>query len=848
MRYLKINKILVILFAMSSFDIALARVTQELANSKMETQSKSTMQTPGKASAAQPKLGNSSSGVNKPGINKIQSNSASSSSSELNPNMVVLNFENSDIQSTIKAISQLSGKNFVIDPRVKGTVTIVSDKPIAKADSYKVLETALRMQGFAVVEGDGVIKVLPETDAKTYGMKTLSQSANVNGQIGDQIVTKIFIIQHGSATQLVNSLRPLIAPNNSISAYPNSNAVIVTDYASNINRISKIINKLSATTQVRSDPIIVQMRYAVAADVGQLLQSYLQNGGGPGGGASGGGNVDGPAVTVTVDSASNSLIIYSTVKQRMQEIKNLALQLDRNISGSNNNLHVVYLRNADAAHIADVLRVVAYNQENPDITASSTLAKFTSEPTSTFATTGSGGGGGGSAFSGTSSASNRPSTPSSTSNRGAASGGQAGAKDQPKIFIQAEPTINALIIQAPESVYRNLRMIIDMLDVRRAQIMIEALIADINANTSGTFGIQWAVGAANNQIGAVGIGNYANGNSSLSSVGTAIGGALSGAGNAGQQGAGAGVGAAAGLAALPNEMMIGLVTGTVTVGGQTIPSIGALADMLSANNMGNVLSRPTLITLDNEEAKIMVGQNIGIPNGSYQNTAAQAGQLFNTYTRTDVGTVLQVKPLITQSGAIQLDIYQEDSQVEPGTSNLDSGPSFLKRNMRSTLLVDDGQIIAIGGMTRDELAVVRRGIPLLSDIPYLGWLFSWQSRSHVKTNLVLFLRPVIIKNADGYKALTNNRYKYIIDQQNAVQAKGNLLLPKIDPVTLDNQVPYAKENIPAQPNNQVITPIVDMRSSQIKSNSTNNTVTPKIIPRGRGKALDSNDTVLSPAN
>jgi general secretion pathway protein D len=815
MRYLKINKILVILFAMSSFDIALARVTQELANSKMETQSKSTMQTPGKASAAQPKLGNSSSGVNKPGINKIQSNSASSSSSELNPNMVVLNFENSDIQSTIKAISQLSGKNFVIDPRVKGTVTIVSDKPIAKADSYKVLETALRMQGFAVVEGDGVIKVLPETDAKTYGMKTLSQSANVNGQIGDQIVTKIFIIQHGSATQLVNSLRPLIAPNNSISAYPNSNAVIVTDYASNINRISKIINKLSATTQVRSDPIIVQMRYAVAADVGQLLQSYLQ---------------------------------YSTVKQRMQEIKNLALQLDRNISGSNNNLHVVYLRNADAAHIADVLRVVAYNQENPDITASSTLAKFTSEPTSTFATTGSGGGGGGSAFSGTSSASNRPSTPSSTSNRGAASGGQAGAKDQPKIFIQAEPTINALIIQAPESVYRNLRMIIDMLDVRRAQIMIEALIADINANTSGTFGIQWAVGAANNQIGAVGIGNYANGNSSLSSVGTAIGGALSGAGNAGQQGAGAGVGAAAGLAALPNEMMIGLVTGTVTVGGQTIPSIGALADMLSANNMGNVLSRPTLITLDNEEAKIMVGQNIGIPNGSYQNTAAQAGQLFNTYTRTDVGTVLQVKPLITQSGAIQLDIYQEDSQVEPGTSNLDSGPSFLKRNMRSTLLVDDGQIIAIGGMTRDELAVVRRGIPLLSDIPYLGWLFSWQSRSHVKTNLVLFLRPVIIKNADGYKALTNNRYKYIIDQQNAVQAKGNLLLPKIDPVTLDNQVPYAKENIPAQPNNQVITPIVDMRSSQIKSNSTNNTVTPKIIPRGRGKALDSNDTVLSPAN
>jgi len=389
----------------------------------------------------------------------------SSNSSELSSDKVVLNFENSDIQSTIKAISQLSGKNFVIDPRVKGTVTIVSDQPINKSDSYKVLETALRMQGFAVVEGDGVIKVLPEADAKTYGMKTVAADAQASKQIGDQIITKIFIIQRGSAMQLANSLRPLVAPNNSISAYPNSNALIVTDYASNISRISKIINQLSATADTKVQPSIVALKYAVASDVAQILQSYLQNGSSTGSGGGSNGNSDSPTASITVDPATNSLIIYSTVQSQVEDLKTLAARLDRNVGGVNNNLHVVYLRNADAAHIADVLRVVASGQENPDITPSSSLAKFSNEPASIFQSSGGGGGGGG----GSSLSSSKTSPQSS---RGS-NGNQANAKDAPKIFIQAEPTTNALIIQAPDSVYRNLRMIIDMLDVRRAQVMIE---------------------------------------------------------------------------------------------------------------------------------------------------------------------------------------------------------------------------------------------------------------------------------------------------------------------------------------------------------------------------------------
>ena len=362
-----------------------------------------------------------------------------SSAPTLGPDKVVLNFENADIQTVIKAISELSGKNFVIDPRVKGTVNIVSDKPISKSDSYKVLESALRMQGFATVEADGVIKVLPENDAKTYGMKTDDNSKN---QQGDQVVTKIFIIQHGSASQLSSSLRPLIAPNNSLSVYPSSNALIITDYSSNIQRISKIIDKLTQNDDSKTyQPLIITLQNAVASDVAQILQSYINGGSG----ANAGGNNDGPSATLTVEPATNSIIVHSAIPDKEEELKTLALKIDHNIGSVNNDLHVVYLKNADANHVADVLRSVINQQENPDITASSSQAKFATEPTAIFGSTGSSGtgGGGGSGLGG---------AKQSGGSRNATNGSNANQKDAPKILVQAEPTTNSLIIQAPQAV------------------------------------------------------------------------------------------------------------------------------------------------------------------------------------------------------------------------------------------------------------------------------------------------------------------------------------------------------------------------------------------------------------
>lgn len=722
---------------------------------------------------------------------------SSMTASTTSDDKIVLNFENADIQTVIKAISKLSGKNFVVDPRVKGTVTIVSEKPVSKSESYKVLESALRMQGFATVEADGVIKVLPEADARTYGMKMGNQDSS---SPGDQLITRVFIIDNGSATQLANTLRPMISPNNSISVYPNSNSIVVTDYASNVARISKIINELNATKTTQDSTTTVGLRYAYAADVAQTLQNYMGTVSGSGGGASGSSD-NGPAATVTVDPTSNSIFITSHVASKLSELKSLALKLDQQAAQSNNNLHVVYLRNADAAHVAEVLRVLASGQDNPDLLPSP-ANRAISDTSSSLGSTGGGGSGGG--MGGGSQA------PKATQSTSRGSSGATGAdKNAAKILIQAEPTTNSLIIQAPEAVYRNFRMVINMLDVRRVQVMIEALIADVNTTEQGNFGIQWVGGAGNNSAGAIALSNYGGGGSSLSSIATTalgIAGGLSGGGT----------GSPTGIS-IPNEVYVGLVTGTVNVGGTTIPGISALADMIASTSAGNILGRPTLLTLDNEEASLFVGSNIGLPSGSYATTGGNSTvNPFTTVNRQDLGTVLRLKPLVTQSGAIQLSVFQENSSVDPNNQPTgvfaNNGPTILKRNLKTQILVNDGQIIALGGMTSDSIQLQNSGIPLLSSIPYLGWLFSWQARQHVKQNLVIFLRPVIIRNEEGIKALTNQRYRYIMDQQNMIQAKGNLALPRIDAVNIENQVPYNNQ-IPNQTVTPPAEPIVDLRNS-----------------------------------
>ena len=724
---------------------------------------------------------NNNSTTNKPEQEKTK-NKANKPNSD-SQNLVTLNFENADLQTVVKAISEISGKNYVISNSVnKGNITIISKNPIKKSDAPQVLASALRMQGFATVEANGVIKVLPESEVKTYGMKVLTPHASSSG---DQFITKIFVINKLPANQIANSIKPMISNSSIMATYGPANCLIISDYQSNLRKIENIINALVSASIEPLQPKLIYLKNILASDAIQTLQPYL-SGNSVGnsnnsiaiGGGVGSNSSEGVSINIIPDNNRNCLIISSSSSSKIKEIENIIQLIDKK-PNSDDNYHIVYLRNADAAHIADVLRTVAYNNEDPDL-QSTNSNRYLTDSTSMFQSIGGSAGSTASPFSSTSKSNGHEGSKSSNGSHGNQD------KNAPKIFIQSEPTINALIIEAPDNIYRRLHHIIDLLDVRRAQIMIEALIVDVNVTDAGSFGIQWAAVGP----GAAGIASYAASDGAGGAGGAkTIGSTLLGLGAAQK-------GDLKNIADLDNNVYVGLVSGQTTIGGKKIPSVAALADLLATNAQNNILARPTIITLDNEEANLMVGNNIGVPNGSFQSSANANGALNTTYSRVDLGTSLKIKPLIIEEGTIMLSIFQEDSKVTNYNPGSQAGPTFAKRNLKTDILLSDGQLIAIGGMLSDENNIVKQGIPGLMDIPYLGWLFSWQARKHEKKSMFVFLRPVIVRNSYGVQALTNEKYHYILGQEQEVHQEGNLMLPRIESVTMDNQVPWANNTPP----------------------------------------------------
>jgi general secretion pathway protein D len=332
---------------------------------------------------------------------------------------------------------------------------------------------------------------------------------------------------------------------------------------------------------------------------------------------------------------------------------------------------------------------------------------------------------------------------------------------------------------------------------------------------AGSFGIQWAAVVP----GGAGLASYANPSGGGAPGAATINQTLLGA-------AAAQKGDYKSIAGLDQNVYIGLVSGKTTIGGKTIPSVAALADMLATNSQANLLGRPTILTLDNEEANIMVGNNIGVPNGTFVNSANSSSGQNTTYSRVDLGTSLKIKPLIIEDGTIMLSIAQEDSKVTDYNPPSNAGPTFAKRNLKTEILVSDGQMIAIGGMINDATNSIKQGIPLLMDIPFLGWFFSWQGKQHLKTSMFIFLRPVIVRNSYGVQALTNEKYQYILGQEKEVNVGNNFLIPESGKVNMETQVPWSKSPPPkgqsrAQYLNEAIKNdkdgIIDLRN--IKSDS-----------------------------
>ena len=679
---------------------------------------------------------------------------------------VTLNFVNADIDQVAKAIGAATGKTIIVDPRVKGQLNLVAERPVPEDQALKTLQSALRMQGFALVQDHGVLKVVPEADAKLQGVPTYV--GNAPQARGDQVITQVFELHNESANNLLPVLRPLISPNNTVTAYPANNTIVVTDYADNVRRIAQIIAGVDSAAGAQVQ--VVPLRNANAIDLAAQLQKMLDPGAI--------GNSDATLkVSVTADPRTNSLMLRASSASRLAAAKRLVQQLDAP-SAVPGNMHVVPLRNADAVKLAKTLRgMLGKSGSDSGSSASSNDANSFnqsggSSSSGNFSTGSSGtpplpsGGLGGS------SSSSGGYGSSSGSGGGLGSAGLLGGdKDkgddnQPGGMIQADAATNSLIITASDPVYRNLRSVIDQLDARRAQVYIEALIVELNSTTQGNLGIQWQVASGQflggtNLNPTLGLGNSIV---NLTTGGTA-----------------ATTGLAANLSTLTQGLNIGWLHNMFGVQG-----LGALLQYFAGVSDANVLSTPNLITLDNEEAKIVVGQNVPIATGSYSNlTSGSASSAFNTYDRVDVGLTLHVKPQITDGGILKLQLYTEDSAIVNGTTNATTnpaGPQFTKRSIQSTVLADNGEIIVLGGLMQDNYQVSNSKVPLLGDIPWIGQLFRSEQKNRNKTNLMVFLRPVIISDRDTAQAVTSNRYDYIQGVQGAYRQDNNLMKDKDDPV------------------------------------------------------------------
>ncbi|MCB1928209.1 MAG: type II secretion system secretin GspD [Rhodocyclaceae bacterium] len=650
---------------------------------------------------------------------------------------VSLNFVNAEIDAVIKAIGKITGRNFLIDPRVRGNLNIVTNTPVPKSLTFDILLSALRLQGYTAVESAGVIKIVPEADAKLHSVPV---GRDGRALAGAGLSTQVFILKNESAAQLVPVLRPLISPNNTVTAYPANNALVVTDYADNLARIARIIASVDVP---QGDLQVIGLKHAAAADLADTVSRLLNDAGGRGGA----GQVDASQqVTVVPEAHSNSLLVRADNPARISAVRQLVAALDR--PGAGGNIHVVYLKNAEAEDVAETLAAVLSGA-----TTTAAARTTTSLAAGSQDSTAAGAGGG------------ARSTPA------AASVGNG--------TIQADIANNALIITAPDAIYRNLRSVIDQLDRRRAQVYVEALIAEVTAERSAEWGLQWAAGAGVGS-GRSGIGII--GGTSFTANGNSLNGLITNA--------------AAGTPSLPgNGVNIAIGGGSVSIPGLgSIPNLAVLARFLESDTKANILSAPNLVMLDNEEAKIVVGQNRPFITGQYTSTGG--GSLpenpFQTIERRDVGLTLRVKPQITEGGVIRMQIYQESSALFEETAN---GPITNTRSMESVIQVDDGGIIALGGLVEDSYASGEEKVPFLGDLPIAGALFRYDTRRRTKTNLVIFLRPVILRDADGYGRITNARYDYVIGQQRKLRGDDELLRGEPEPPEL----PPLGTPVPAMP-------------------------------------------------
>jgi general secretion pathway protein D len=672
---------------------------------------------------------------------------------------VSLSFNNADIESVASVIAKATGQTILVDPQIKGTITLITNKPVTKTKALDSLSTALRTAGFALVETNGMYRVVTQADAK---LVSTSVTTGKGKQEGDQIVTRIFKLNYESANNLLPVLRPLVSPNNTINAYPGNNTIVVTDYASNIQRIATLIESIDAPTSTEVQTI--KLQYAFSSDIAAILNKVLDTGVA--------GAAD-PALKTMIlsEPRTNAILIRSSSAERVRQVRILVARLD--VPGNKNgNIWVVPLKNAEASKLAVTLRALVA----ADAALSAQVASSSNTPPALASNP----------------QQNPGASPQAAAQPGAGSNLATSAltsSSNPNIggFIQAEPATNSILITGSEPLYRSLRQVIDQLDLRRNQVYIESLIVEVSNETAAELGIQWnfLLGSGNQNVG-FGSTNFGTPGQNQGPGGNILG--LN-------QNVNAIANSGANTGAVPVAPAPGLNLGLISRF-NGVYAMSALVRALQTASGTNILSTPNLITLDNEEARIIVGQNVPILTGSYSTTGSTSTVTpFQTYVRQDVGILLRVKPQISDNGIVKMQIYQEVSSVAAQTT---SGVVLNKRNIESNVLVDDGQMVVLGGLISDEYADGTSGIPFLSSIPFLGQLFRYDNKNRVKRNLLVFIRPYVLRDKNQADEITNNRLGVMQGKEDQFKQLP-MLLPKETnmPNISESEVPLIPPRLPA---------------------------------------------------
>jgi len=639
---------------------------------------------------------------------------------------VTLNFKGADIRAFIEFVAGFTGKNFLIDNRVKGKVTIISPTPVSEDAAYAVFLSVLDVNGFTAVQSGSVIKIVPRAEGV---QKPLPVSSKAGREKGDGMLTEVIRLQYADASQLLAILRPLVPPNSNLSVYVRGNMLLMTDSAANIMRIREVVKLLD-----RNETMGVKVFPLKHASAGKVAQALTQLYSGPAQGAMG-------TVKAMPYQPGNILIVVAA-PQLLGEVVRMVNKLDIAPQADNERLYVRYLKNADAEDVAKVINSLISGQ-------SSGAAAAPGAPPGKSLFTGD-------------------------------------------VRLVADPATNALLITADAGDRPGLDGLIDKLDIRRLQVLVEALIIEISAGGAQQFGMEFR-------------GLYNPNNPSIRPVG----------GTAFSNKAGVNINTVAANPLAPgNGLAVGVVKGTVdlTVGGTTTTflNLGALLRALESKTDANVLSTPNILTMDNEEAEILVGQNVPFITGTSSSTGLANANPFNTVERKDVGLTLRVTPQISEGDTIRLKIYQEISSVAGGTA-AEGGLITSKRSIKTTVLASDGNIIVLGGLMRDDSTKGVQRVPCIGAIPIIGEPFKFTDNSHTKTNLMVFLKPHIIRSRQDLQGITEEKYREVQGVYDKQKYEGTILFPQEKARIPERMNPLVKPTAPASTGDKppLVPPAID---------------------------------------